>query len=471
MRARHLHSRRRFLSGITGAVAGALVVACGGQAATQPAATTAAPAKPAEAPKSEAQPAKPAGPAAAAPGSSAPVTLRFHARLGDKRFDHLIEDFNAKNPGITAKPEFFPVDQFVDKLNITIAGGTVGDAFWGSSIEHYFMYADLGALVPLDDRFKADKIDLGQFYKKVVDGMTFKGNLFGAPFATHPGRTGLFFHKKMFDDAKVAYPTDKWTYDDLLAAAQKLTKAGETFGLSFSPGYFAMIIPARAFGGDLIDAQGKQALISKPETVKGFQWVGDALLKHKVMPNSLVGLTGGEISDQQYKLMSSGKLAMIVSGYWGRQVVNYMKDPDKGAIGVVEAPVGPANSHGAMFEFDALMLTKASKFPAETWQFLKSGTSKEEGFIQVKIGFPPGARPDVWESPELAEDPLFRPWPTILKNAGPLHVASNHRNNDLALRSQPVLDTIWLGKQSVADGTAELNRLVQDILDQPKLTL
>ena len=32
-----------------------------------------------------------------------------------------------------------------------------------------------------------------------------------------------YFNKRMFDEAGVAYPTDDWTYDDMLAAAEKLT--------------------------------------------------------------------------------------------------------------------------------------------------------------------------------------------------------------------------------------------------------
>jgi multiple sugar transport system substrate-binding protein len=33
----------------------------------------------------------------------------------------------------------------------------------------------------------------------------------------------LYYNKAIFDEAKVAYPTDSWTWDDLLDAAKKLT--------------------------------------------------------------------------------------------------------------------------------------------------------------------------------------------------------------------------------------------------------
>ena len=45
----------------------------------------------------------------------------------------------------------------------------------------------------------------------------------------------LFYNKKMFDDAGVAYPTNDWTWDDLRTAAKKLTDASQrTYGLGFS---------------------------------------------------------------------------------------------------------------------------------------------------------------------------------------------------------------------------------------------
>ncbi len=35
--------------------------------------------------------------------------------------------------------------------------------------------------------------------------------------------TVLYYNKDMFDKAQLAYPNDKWTWDDFLSAAKKLT--------------------------------------------------------------------------------------------------------------------------------------------------------------------------------------------------------------------------------------------------------
>ena len=39
------------------------------------------------------------------------------------------------------------------------------------------------------------------------------------------------YNKKMFDDAGVKYPTDDWTWDDVVSAAKEITKPGNTWGV------------------------------------------------------------------------------------------------------------------------------------------------------------------------------------------------------------------------------------------------
>jgi multiple sugar transport system substrate-binding protein len=80
----------------------------------------------------------------------------------------------------------------------------------------------------------------------------------------------LYFNKRMFDDAGVAHPTEDWTYDDLLAAAEKLTiKANDgtttQYGLTADYEWWAQWVPmVVAEGGEILtDDNTKVAFASE----------------------------------------------------------------------------------------------------------------------------------------------------------------------------------------------------------------
>lgn len=65
---------------------------------------------------------------------------------------------------------------------------------------------------------------------------TVNGKHYALPYSM--ATYGLYYNKAMFDKAGVPYPTDDWTWDDLRAAALKLTSgsgASKTYG--FLPDY------------------------------------------------------------------------------------------------------------------------------------------------------------------------------------------------------------------------------------------
>jgi multiple sugar transport system substrate-binding protein len=105
----------------------------------------------------------------------------------------------------------------------------------------------------------------------------------------------MFYNKDMFDKAGVAYPTTKWTYQDFLNAAQKLTlkdSSGKVtqWGLDAGlTGWWATYAPwLRGFGGDVLTADGKHSNLSSPGSIAGLQALADLVLKYKVEPGPTV---------------------------------------------------------------------------------------------------------------------------------------------------------------------------------------
>jgi multiple sugar transport system substrate-binding protein len=107
----------------------------------------------------------------------------------------------------------------------------------------------------------------------------------------------MFYNKDMFDKAHVAYPTTKWTYQDFLNAARKLTlkdSSGKVTqwaigGTNPLTGWWATYAPwLRGFGGDLLTRDGKHSNLSAPGSLAGLQALADLVLKYKVEPGPSV---------------------------------------------------------------------------------------------------------------------------------------------------------------------------------------
>ena len=79
----------------------------------------------------------------------------------------------------------------------------------------------------------------------------------------------------MFDDAGVSYPTDDWTWDDVTAAAKKITKADAnkwgiltpTDGLSRGNLVFSA-------GGAALNSDFTKSMLADPATIEAYKWSG-----------------------------------------------------------------------------------------------------------------------------------------------------------------------------------------------------
>ncbi|MCR8634902.1 ABC transporter substrate-binding protein [Paenibacillus radicis (ex Xue et al. 2023)] len=142
----------------------------------------------------------------------------------DESFRYGRQDPNAK-----------PVDPMV-KLKEVMQGANPPDVVMVG-------YDQLGELIggnmltQLDPMITKDKFDTSDMVPAVIDGLKKMGD--GKLYALAPNfsSSALIYNKRMFDEAGVAYPKDKMTWDETFDLAKRLTKGeGEDrkFGFSFS---------------------------------------------------------------------------------------------------------------------------------------------------------------------------------------------------------------------------------------------
>lgn len=393
------------------------------------------------------------------------VLLRYHHRLGLECDNHSkwVQQFNEDMyPDVFVKTECFPGADYFKKLNTLIAGGTIGDAFWISSIEGYYRLAASGATRAIDDLVAESGFSLDDFYALNIDAARLNGELYGLPQLAHPGRVGLFYNVGMFDEAGMDYPDDTWTYGDLLAAAAQLTNADEgTYGFLPCTGYFCLLVYQRSWGGDMINDDGTQATMDSEESISALQFVSDLFHEHGVSP------LPGTMEQGTYHTFAANKLAMYQSGFWGEYVKNFVA-PD--AWAVAPMPIGDDTGvRGSMFESDPVCISANSEHPSETFEFLSYLTTFDAQIRNYQQMSAPSVRPDVMASDLLQSSALMRVFGSVMDEALPLVLPANFRETEYFKTINEMLQLVWLGESSLEEVIGDVQAAAVDILAKPSL--
>ncbi len=452
----------------TGPASGAAATKPAGAATTAPAAAGGAATAPPSAAGSAATTA-PSGATAATPAAkpatSGATAITFHARVGVQadHFTAMAQKFMEQHPNIQVKGEYFPGAEYNQKMQVAVAGGTLGDALWTASIQAFGPFGVKGILIDHTPLIAAAKFNLQELWPQAVQGVTINGKVYGLPWIVHPGRIGLYYNKGMFDKAGQKYPDDSWTYDQLHTAAKALTKESggktEAYGFVGADQPWGGIVFMRSYGGDYLSPDGKKVGATAPAALAGIQSLADFYGKERSAPSPT------QVEGGSPQMFASNKLAMYQSGYWGiSSNLQYAKDTP---WGVVSMPKGPAGSKG-MFEFDPVSVSKFSKAPQEAFQYLAFLISKEAGVDIAKRGSVPGARQDVWDDPELTKSEYHTVFAKIIKDTPPLLMPANFRAVEFADALSKGMDPLFIGKETDARKVlTELEPTLQAILDKP----
>ncbi|MET8761885.1 ABC transporter substrate-binding protein [Lentzea sp. NPDC004782] len=202
-------------------------------------------------------------------------------------------------------------DNALQKTLASFASGNPPEAAYqyGSSITGL---TDRPQTQDLTDALRGDKeFDWDDLFAAGREAATVNGKIYGVPALVD--NLSLVYNKKLFDEAKISYPTPTWTWEDFRSAAKKLT-AGERFGWAYvNDGsedtvwrFLALLWQA---GGDLLSKDGKKAAFASEAGHQAMQ-----LLRDMSVTDKSVYLDQG---DQQYlNLFNSGRIGMLWTGPW-----------------------------------------------------------------------------------------------------------------------------------------------------------
>lgn len=270
--------------------------------------------------------------------------------------------FEAQNPGTKVIIDTVPYKTIVEQLPVQLAAGQ------GPDIARV---TDLGGLSKyyLDVRPHLKnaaymETNFGSTLPWLRPTATDKG-IYG--FMSQLTMTGPYVNKTLFEQAKVAIPGPKATWDEWVEAARKVSKATQTpAALAWDRSGHRFAGPAISYGAKIFDAKGDLVLDAgyKTAVTKFVAWHKDGAMLKEVW-----GGSGGSTYADSIGEFKNGRVAMVLSGSW--QINRLQKDIGNAFDwAAVPNPCGPAACTGIPGGA-AWVALKTSKSPKEVGAFLE----------------------------------------------------------------------------------------------------
>jgi sn-glycerol 3-phosphate transport system substrate-binding protein len=159
-----------------------------------------------------------------------------------------------------------------------------------------FELIDQDVIVPFDDFATSaeDKQWLASFYPALMANSKVKGKTWGIPFQR--STIVLYHNKNAFKEAGLDPNKAPATWDEMVAAAQKLNKKDASgnvtrWGVHIpSTGYAYWMFQALCIqnGQELMNQDGNKTNFDHPDVIEALQFWRDLAAKHKVMPEGTI---------------------------------------------------------------------------------------------------------------------------------------------------------------------------------------
>ena len=415
----------------------------------------------------------PASTPAPAPAAKVKISL-WHAMGGvnGEALQSLVDDFNKSQDKIEVTAVYQGTyDEALQKLK---AAGDKGPALIQVfEIGSRFMI-DSGLTTPVQRFIDADKYDMSDFEKNIVDYYKFDGKFNAMPFNT--STPIMYYNKTAFKDAGLDPEKPPQTWEEFAAAAKQLTKkdaSGQTrYGAALAwYGWFFEQWMAEQ-GADYVDngngrtGKATKANVASPQGEKILTW-----LKGMIDDGGATNL-GRKTADTQ-AAFSSGQVAMTVDST--AVVAGILKNvAGKFDVGTAYYPK-PAGANGGVIIGGASLWILNSRPDAEqraAWELAKYLTQAHQQAIwNVKTGYFPvrrSAYDDQLVKDNMAKYPQFktaveqlRASPDITATHGGVFGTFTPARQQI----ESAMENVVLGKATPADAlkaaAAEINKGIE----------
>jgi len=375
----------------------------------------------------------------------------------------IIQNFEDLNPNVIVQLEPVSGRDYYARLLTQLAAKAAPDIMQiGDDAVPSFVTKN--AFVPLDTYLQNSNFDASIYLPGLLDPGKVDGKQYLLPKDYSP--LAVYYNKKLFDEANVPYPVEGWTWEDLLATAQKLTLTdtsgkvtqwGIQLPAAWTTGFEYWVAAA---GGSLISQDGKSfaGAMDSPEVARAVQFYANLYNKYQVAPQPAdMNAFGGGNSE-----FANGKAAMMLFGRWPQ--AGFKTNPNI-SLGVVAPPKDKVRAN--ILFWGGFGIATSSQEADTAFKYL-SYVSGEPG-AQVWKDWALPAVKSVADSSGLSKDPIEGVWIGELNYLAPrAYTFTPYWNEtaDPALRK--VLETVILDPnaavkellaQAAKDAQAALDKL------------
>jgi multiple sugar transport system substrate-binding protein len=352
-------------------------------------------------------------------------------------------------------------DDLIARLSTSFAAGTPPDLF----LLNYRFYAQFAArdvLEPIEDRVDdSDVFEQEDFYEEAMSAFRFNDTLTCLP--QNISSLVVYYNKDLFQKEGVAFPKEGWKWDDMVAAAKKLTKdsngdgKAEVYGLGIEASLIRIAPFVWSAGGELVDDDKKPThfTLDTPEAELALERFLQLHVTDKVTP----GDEEVEAEDDETRFQN-GRLAMVLSSRRStptfRTIQNF--DWDVAALPQHKEQAGILHS-------DAYCLTKASENKDAAWSFMEYALGPEGAPIVAKSGRTVPSLKSVAES-EAFLDPTAKPANSqVFLDTIPVirQVPSISTWPEIEDAAEPILEEGYYNGESAAAVASELRAATDDL--------
>jgi multiple sugar transport system substrate-binding protein len=297
----------------------------------------------------------------------------------------LVDAFEADHPDIDVDLIHIPSDSdYRQKLGVDFAAGDPADVVL-INYRRYAPFAAMGVLEPLAPYLRSSElIREVDFFREALDPFRWRGQLECIP--QNISSLVVYYNKDLFDIAGLEYPSDDWTWDDLLATARALTQdvdgdgVTDQYGLGTEASIFRLAPFVWQNGGELVVTESngtpiRLALDSRAAR-EAVEWFVGLQTEHGVVPDAVA-----ETAEASESRFLGGRTAMYLNSRRGVPTYRTIEsfDWDVAALPQRQQKAGILHS-------DAYCMAAAAEDKEAAWAFIEFANSREGQTIVSRSG-------------------------------------------------------------------------------------
>lgn len=302
--------------------------------------------------------------------------------LISKGYKEVLDRFNETYDGqYHVTPITTNLEEYDGKLNALIAAGQTPDCYICNPGPNMDVYVNAGAAADLTDILTNQEADwYGTFTDGIFERMTYDGKIYAVP--TNFAAACVYYNTEMFETAGIEVPA---TYDELLAACQKLQEAGYT-PISCSAGTAWCL---SMIAGYLCDRQGVDLnAIASHEA----NWTDEVCVqageKLKELSQYFQPTAAGDSNDQATAAFYNGEAAMLVQGSWAIAQINGNNPDFESKCGVFQFPAieGANDPNRMIVKTDNLLMSSTTEHQDAVIALMKMFTDETAQKYTAEVG-------------------------------------------------------------------------------------